>query len=174
MSKYIRKSHNISILMYHIVCPAKYRKVIFSEKVDEVLREVCEEISKRYDIEFIEVGVDKDHVHFLVQSVPAYSPTKVVRIIKSITAREIFKRRPEVKQELWGGEFWSKGYFISTVGRFGNEKMLKSYVKNQSKDAEYKVLRRGQLRIGGIPSGLPRRRVTPSGVSISFIVSRRD
>ena len=150
MSKYIHKSHNVSVLMYHIVCPAKYRKVIFSDEVDEVLRQVCVEISKRYEIEFIEVGVDRDHVHFLVQAVPMYSPTKIVKTIKSITAREIFMRVPEVKKELWGGELWSKGYFINTVGRFGNEKALKKYVKNQSKDAEYKVLQRGQLKIVGL------------------------
>ena len=147
MSKYIRKSHNVSVLMYHIVCPSKYRKVIFGKEVEKVLREVCIEISKRYEIDFLEVGVDKDHVHFLVQSVPTYSPTKIVRTIKSITAREIFERVPLVKKKLWGGEFWSKGYFINTVGKHGNEKKIVSYVRNQSKDSEYKVLYRSQLRI---------------------------
>jgi len=76
MSKQKIKSHNRSLLMYHIVCPAKYRKVVFDEKVDLVLKEVCLEIAARYEIDFIEIGVDKDHVHFLVQSVPTYSPTK--------------------------------------------------------------------------------------------------
>ena len=143
----MRKSHNVSVLMYHIVCPAKYRKVIFEDKVEEVLREVCIEISKRYEIYFLEIGVDSDHVHFLVQSIPMYSPTKIVQTIKSITAREIFKKVPEVKRDLWGGEFWSKGYFVSTVGKHGDEKKLKNYVKNQSKSLEYKVLYRGQLQI---------------------------
>ena len=97
MSKFIYKSHNVSVLMYHIVCPAKYRRAIFTE-------EVCEEISKRYEIVFLEIGTDSDHVHFLVQSVPTYSPKKIVQIIKSITAREIFKKCPLVKKQLWGGE----------------------------------------------------------------------
>jgi len=105
MSKYIHKKHNVSVIIYHIVCRAKYRRAIFSEKVDKVLKDVCLEIALRYEIVFLEIGVDRDHVHFLVQSVPTYSPKKIVQTIKSITAREIFKKVPEVKQELWGGEF---------------------------------------------------------------------
>ena len=98
MSKLIRKSHNVSVLLYHIVCPAKYRRVVFNEQVDQELNEVCLDIAKRYEITFLEIGTDKDHVHFLVQSVPTYSPTKIVKTIKSITAREIFKRVPQVKK----------------------------------------------------------------------------
>ena len=78
MSRYIHKSHNVSVLMYHIVCPAKYRRAVFTDDVDKILREVCLEISKRYEIMFLEIGVDKDHVHFLVQSVPMYSPKRIV------------------------------------------------------------------------------------------------
>ena len=73
--------------MYHIVCPAKYRRAIFTQEVDDVLQNTCIEISKRYEIIFLEIGIDMDHVHFLVQSVPMYSPKKIVQIIKSITAR---------------------------------------------------------------------------------------
>ena len=99
--------------------------------VDEVLKDVCLEIEKRYQVKFLEIGTDSDHVHFLVQSVPTYSVTKVVTLIKSLTAREIFKRCPEVKKQLWGGEFWTDGYFASTVGKHGNEEMIGKYVKNQ-------------------------------------------
>lgn len=110
MSKLIRKSHNVSILLYHFVCPAKYRRVVFDSHVDEVLKEVCLEIAKRYQIEFIEIGTDKNYVHFLIQSVPTYSPKQIIQMVKSLTAREIFKRAPEVKKQLWGGEFWTDGY----------------------------------------------------------------
>ena len=140
MSKYIHKSHNVSVLLYHIVCPAKYRKAVFSHEVDEELKTICLEIAERFDIDFIEIGVEKDHVHFLVQSVPTYSPKKVTQTIKSITAREIFKRQPQVKKYLWGGEFWSKGYFVSTVGKHGDEAMIKNYVKNQNKGKNDKQL----------------------------------
>jgi putative transposase len=142
MSEYIHKSHNVTILLYHLVFPAKYRKAVFDEQVDEVLREVCLDIEKRYEVKFVEIGVDKDHVHFLVQSVPTYSVTKLVTMIKSLTAREVFKRCPQVKQKLWGGEFWSDGYFASTVGRQGDEEMIGSYVKNQGK--EYLKLHRDE------------------------------
>ena len=146
MSEYIHKSHNVSVLLYHIVCPAKYRRVIFDEEVEKELQAVCLEIAKRYEIEFLEIGVDKDHVHFLVQSVPMYSAKKIVQTIKSITAREIFERVPSVKKKLWGGEFWSNGYFVSTVGKHGNETTLKNYVKNQNKGQDYKVLHEQKLR----------------------------
>jgi len=92
MSEYIHKSHNVTVLLYHLVFPAKYRRAVFDEEVDEVLREVCADIEKRYEIKFVEIGVDRDHVHFLVQSVPNYSVTKIVKMLKSLTAREIFKR----------------------------------------------------------------------------------
>ena len=142
MSRYIHKSHNVSVLMYHLVCPAKYRRVVFDKKVDMILKEICLEINNRYDIEFIEIGTDRNHVHFLIQSVPMYSPKKIVQVVKSITAREIFKRVPEVKEKLWGGEFWSKGYFINTVGQHGNEKTIANYVKNQGKKENYSQIYR--------------------------------
>lgn len=140
MSQYIHKSHNVSVLMYHIVCPAKYRRAVFTSEVDKILKEVCLEISNRHEIVFIEIGVDKDHVHFLVQSVPMYSPKKIVQTIKSITAREIFRRCPSVKKELWGGQFWTDGYYISTVGKHGDEDMIAQYVKNQGSPEKYKRL----------------------------------
>jgi putative transposase len=142
MSEYIHKSHNVTVLLYHLVFPAKYRRAVFDEQVDEVLREVCLEIEQRYEIKFVEIGVDKDHVHFLVQSVPMYSVTKLVKMIKSLTAREVFQRCPHVKQKLWGGEFWSDGYFASTVGKHGDEGMIAKYVKNQGN--EYLKLHRDE------------------------------
>ena len=81
--------------------PAKYRRVVFDDSVDRCLKEVCLDIEKRYQIRFLEIGTDENHVHFLVQSVPTYSVTKIVTMIKSLTAREIFKRCPQVKKKLW-------------------------------------------------------------------------
>jgi len=109
MSEFIRKEHNTSALMYHIVCLTKYRRAVISEEVDKKLREVCLGIEARYEITFIEIGTEADHVHYLVQSVPSYSAEKIVRAIKSITARKIFESCPGVKKQLWGGEFWTKG-----------------------------------------------------------------
>ena len=147
MSEYIHKSHNVSVLMYHYVCPAKYRKVVFEEEVENGIKEICEEIEKRYDIRFLEIGTDKDHVHFLIQSVPKYSPSQIIKLIKSISAKEIFKRYPEVKKKLWGGEFWSDGYYVGTVGKHGNETIIGRYVKEQGKEQEYKKLYSQQLAL---------------------------
>ena len=139
-SEYIHRSHNVLVLLYHFVCPAKYRRVIFSKKVDESLKNICLEITKRYDIFFLEIGVDKDHVHFLIQSVPTKSPTQIITTVKSLTAREIFKKHPEVKKQLWGGEFWTDGYFVNTVSKFGDESSISQYVRDQGLEKEYTVL----------------------------------
>jgi REP-associated tyrosine transposase len=135
------------VLLYHLVCPAKYRETVFSKEVDEELKKICVEISRRYSIYFLEIGTDQNHVHFLIQSVPMYAPTKIARIVKSITAREVFKRRPEVRDILWKGEFWTDGYYISSVGKKGNETVIQRYVKNQGIQKTYTVLHKDQLRL---------------------------
>ena len=141
MSSYIHRSHNVTYVMYHIVCPIKYRRMAINEEVDRTLKEICLELEIRYEIYFKEIGTDKDHVHFLVQTVPSYSPSEVVKIIKGITGREIFKRCPEVKEYLWKGQFWTDGYFLSTVGKHTNEEAITEYVKNQGeKDNKYNQL----------------------------------
>ena len=117
--------------MYHFVFPTKYRRVVVGDEVEKVIKETCIEISKRYDLYFLEIGTDKDHVHFLIQSVPSYSPMQIVKIVKSITAREVFARCPEVKKKLWGGNFWSSGYYVATVSEHGNEDVIANYVKNR-------------------------------------------
>ena len=146
MSEYIHKSHNVSVLLYHLVFPAKYRRSVVDSQVDVVLREVCLGIEKRYQVGFLEIGTDVDNVHFLVQTVPTYSVTKLVTIIKSLTAREVFRRCPHVKKQLWGGEFWSDGYFASTVGKHGDETLIASYVKQQGSEYE-QLYQNRQLRL---------------------------
>ena len=145
MSRLIKKSHNVSILIYHIVFPTKYRRVVITEEVDQILREICLEIESRYEIEFLEIGTDKDHVHFMIQSVPTYSPTQLVTMIKSLTAKEMFKRAPFVKKQLWGGKFWTSGYYIGTVGQNVTEKTIKRYIQRQGREKEYEQLHVKQL-----------------------------
>ena len=131
--------------MYHFVCPAKYRRRVFTKEVEETLKEICKGIGERYEIYPVEIGSDEDHVHFLLQSVPTYSPTEIIRTVKSITAKQIFKIHPEVKQLLWGGKFWTSGYYVNTVGQYGNLDVVKKYVQNQGK--KYKQIYRGQLKL---------------------------
>ena len=140
--EHIYKSHNKSILLYHFVFPAKYRRKIFSDTVDATLREICIEISECYEIRFIEIGVDEDHVHFLIQSVPMYSVTQLVKMIKSLTARQLIASCPEIKKQLWGGNIWTSGYYVNTVGQYASREVIQRYVAGQGK---YRSLYEGQL-----------------------------
>ena len=137
----------MSILIYHLVCPAKYRRAVIDEKVDQVLKEVCLDIADRYQVEFLEIGTDKDPVHFLVQSVPTYRPTKIITMIKSLTAREVFARVPSVKKQLWGGEFWSDGYYGGSVGQHATEEVIRQSVRNQGQEKDYLQLHVQQLKL---------------------------
>ena len=125
----------------------KIRRSVFNEEVDKTVKDICLEISKRFEISFLEIGIDKNHVHFLIQSVPKYSATKIIRTIKSIIAKKVFEKHPEVKEILWGGEFWSDGYFVNTVSKFGNEATISKYVQSQGVEKEYKKLHSQQLSL---------------------------
>ena len=150
MTEHIIKSHNKTLILYHIVCPARYRRKVFTEEVSQSLKQICLTIEKVVEIHFVEVGTDEDHVHFLVQSVPALSPQNVVQTIKSITAKQLFKLHPEVKKMLWGGKFWTSGYYLNTVGLHGNMQVIKDYVAKQGKT--YQLIHRAQLTLfEGVP-----------------------
>ena len=147
-SEYIHKAHNVSMILYHYVCPAKYRRIVFDdEEVERVMKETCEGIELRYEIRFLEVGSDMDHVHFLVQSIPKLSPTKIITTIKSITAKQIFLECPQVKEKLWGGAFWTSGYFVSTVGLHGSEETIAEYIREQGKQEEYRTIQGKQTTL---------------------------
>lgn len=85
MSKLIKKSHTVSIWLYHFVCPVQHHRAVFDSRVDKVLKEVCGEIAKRYPIEFIEIGTDNNHVHVLIQVAPTYRPPRIIQMVKSLT-----------------------------------------------------------------------------------------
>ena len=136
-----RASHCVYQTHYHIVFPVKYRKSLLNDKITSTIKSIADETGERYEIEFEQLGCDKNHIHLLCSFHPKYSIGEVVRKFKSITARELFKQFPLLKKELWGGEFWSDGYYVSTVGERGDWKVVERYVKNQGKEAETKQLR---------------------------------
>lgn len=117
-----------------------------SESVSKTFKEICLGIEERYEIHFLEIGLDGDHVHFLVQSIPGNAPKKIISAVKSITAKEIFRLHPEVKQKLWGGKFWTSGYYVNTVGQYANEEVIKKYLQNQGR-SKYTELHKNQLRL---------------------------
>ena len=110
MDDHINKRHNKTLLLYHIVFPVKYRNSVITDEVGKGLRDICLDISARYEINFLEIGYEENHVHFLIQSVPSLSISEICMKVKSITAKEIFRRFPEVKLKLWGGNFWASGF----------------------------------------------------------------
>ena len=115
-----RSSHCAYQTHYHIVFPVKYRKALLNVKVEKKILEIAYEISLRYQIEFEQIGCDGNHIHVLCSFHPKYSVGEVVRKFKSITAREVFKAYPELRKDLWGGEFWTDGYYVATVGERGD------------------------------------------------------
>ena len=131
-----KASHCAWQIHYHIVMPVKYRKALIDDRVERLLREVSAEIEQRYEIEIEALGTDGDHVHLLCGAHPKFSPGLIVRRYKSLSARELFKREPWLKRELWGGSFWSSGYFVGTVGERGNWAVVERYVQNQGKPRE--------------------------------------
>jgi len=148
MSDHIHKRHNKSLLLYHLVCPIKYRRSVLTDAVENSLIEVCDNIASRYEIHFVEIGADENHVHFLIQSVPVLSVEVIVRTVKSITAKELFRLHPEVKLQLWGGKFWSSGYYVNTVGQYANEETIQRYIKSQGDDPKtYKGFHKNQMRL---------------------------
>ena len=122
---------------YHVVFPVKYRKALLSAEITQRIKIIAGEISKRYEIEFEQLGCDRDHIHVLCSFHPKYSIGEVVRKFKSLTARELFKRFIWLRKELWGGEFWSDGYYVATVGEGGNWKVVEKYVREQGKESEF-------------------------------------
>lgn len=143
---HILKQHNKSLLLYHIVFPVKYRKKTITDEVEKSIKDICDGIEVGYEIKFIEIGLDLDHIHFLIQGIPSMSITQMIKIIKSITSKEIFKRHPQTKQQLWGGNLWTSGYYVNTVGEYANREVIINYVKNQGqKEIDYKKISSQQL-----------------------------
>ncbi|MDR1218850.1 MAG: IS200/IS605 family transposase [Treponema sp.] len=119
MGGIIRKEHNVSALTCHIACPVKCRRAVINKEVDEKLWEMRLGIEARCETKFLEIGSEQDRARSPAQSGLAYGPEKMVRTIKSVTARKIFEECPEVKKMLWGGEFWTRGCYAGTAGGMG-------------------------------------------------------
>ena len=139
----VRTHHNAYDTHYHIVFPVKYRKALLNNDVPLYIAKIAGEISERYDIEFEKLGYDKNHIHILASFPPKHSGSDVVRIFKSITARELFKQFPLLKKDLWKGEFWSDGFYFATGSERGDWKTVERYVANQGKASDVST----QLRL---------------------------
>ena len=125
-----RSSHNVYDTQYHLVWAPKYRKKILVGVVEQRMRELLFEIAESYEITIDEMEVSVDHVHVFCSFPPKLSITQVVTRLKSLSARAIFREHPQVKRQLWGGEFWEDGYFARTVGDKVTAEVIKRYIQN--------------------------------------------
>ena len=136
-----KSAHKVFKIKYHFVFCIKYRKDLFlNEEYTEAVKNICRGLENRYHMKFETVGFDEDHVHFMLQSVPKYSASQIFRLIKSITAIKLFEEYPDLKKELWGGEFWSDGGYVASVGEGINAEIIRNYIKTQGRKG-------GQLKL---------------------------
>ena len=136
-----KSAHKVFKIKYHFVFCIKYRKDLFlNEEYTEAVKNICRGLENRYHMKFEIVGFDEDHVHFMLQSVPKYSASQIFRLIKSITAIKLFEEYPDLKKELWGGEFWSDGGYVASVGEGINAEIIRNYIKTQGRKG-------GQLKL---------------------------
>ena len=136
-----RWHHNISKCFYHIQLTVKYRRKALTPEVEDTIKSTCEGFKYRYHLDIKTIGFDQDHVHFYLQALPKYSGGQIVRLIKSITASEVFVHHEKVKTVLWGGEFWTDGYYIATVSPHGTKEIIINYIKNQGREKDVAQLR---------------------------------
>ena len=140
-----RNTHHVYRLMYHFVWIPKYRHKVFGEPCREVLKGIIEKIGYDYDIDIVELEIPEDHIHMVVRGVPKMSPSDVMQIVKSISAREFFRHYPEIKKRyFWGGKLWTKSYFVETIGN-ANEDVIRAYVRDQLTEQEKKEDKSRQL-----------------------------
>jgi putative transposase len=132
----LKTAHNAYDTHYHLVFPVKYRKALLTNDIPLAIVAIAQEIALRYDITFERIGTDIDHIHILCSFPPKYSGSEIIRIFKSITARELFKQFPSLRKDLWGGEFWSDGFYLATISERGDWKTVERYVANQGKTRE--------------------------------------
>ncbi len=127
--RYRRSSHAVYEVKYHFVFCPKYRYKVMEGKVKKRLQEIINEVCRGMDIEIVQGKIMEDHVHVCLSVPPKYSPSEVMKRIKGNSSERMFREFPELKKRYWGQHFWSRGYFVSTVG--ADEETIKKYIKEQ-------------------------------------------
>ena len=138
-----RTKHSVYDLKYHLVWIPKYRKEVLGGEVSRYLKEVFERIAGEYEFWIDTMEVMEDHVHIFLEAPPRYSPAQVVQILKSVSAREVFRKFPKLRKQLWAGEFWSDEYFVRSVGDKVTSDIIRRYIEYQAHEETSSV----QLRM---------------------------
>lgn len=136
-----RSGHAVYELKYHLVWVPKYRAHVLGGEVSRYLKEIFERIAEEYEFQIIRVGIVEDHVHILVGAPPSNSPSEIVRILKSISAKELFKKFPKMKKLMWSGKIWSEGYFVRSVGDKLTIDVIKKYIEYQKRENNPRQMR---------------------------------
>ena len=131
MSTTRRTHHAVYDLKYHVVWVPKYRKSIFTKEISSFTKRIFKEIAQQYEFEIDIMEIMEDHVHIFLSAPPRYSPAQIVQILKSISAREVFKRYPSLRRVLWKQELWNDGYFVRSVGDKVTADVIRRYIKYQ-------------------------------------------
>ena len=127
-----RTKHAVYDLKYHLVWIPKYRKHILDKEVSDYIKAIFDMIAEEYEFRIDTMGVMEDHVHVFVEVPPRYSPARVVQIMKSISAREVFSKFPNLRKQLWAGELWNDGYFVRSVGDEVTADVIRKYIEYQT------------------------------------------
>jgi len=131
--------------MYHFVWIPKYRHKVFSEPYREAMKTIIHKIGYDFDIDIVELEIPKDHIHMVVRSEPKISPSQIIQVVKSISAREFFKIYPDIKKRyFWGGKLWTQSYYVETIGN-ATEETIRQYVQNQLVELDKKEVHGSQL-----------------------------
>ena len=126
--------HAVYDLKYYLVWVLKYRRLVLKGCLTKRLKEVFNEIADRDEFEIDTMEVKEDHVHLFLTAPPRYSPSQIVRVMKGISAKVVFREFPEVEEQLWGGELWSDGYFVRSVGDKVTSEVIRRYIKYQHQE----------------------------------------
>lgn len=119
-------------IQYHLVWCVKYRRSILYGEVDTDLKIILLQISQDNDFLITEMESDRDHIHLLIECKPQHYIPNIVKALKGVSARALFKKHPNLKTQLWGGHLWNPSYFVATVSE-NTEEQIKVYIQHQKK-----------------------------------------
>jgi len=129
-----RTKHAVYELKYHLVWVPKYRARILGVEEKQYMKKVFKEIAEEYEFNIDTMEVMEDHVHVFIEAPPSYAPARVVQIMKSISAKELYKRYPELRKKMWSGAIWEEGYFVRSVGDVVTSEVIRKYINYQQNE----------------------------------------
>jgi len=120
-------------IQYHLVWCVKYRHKVLVGKVEDDIKKLLHAIALEHDVIICEMETDEDHIHLLVECKPQHYLPDIMKSLKGVSARLLFKLHPELKSRLWGGHLWNPSYFVATVSE-NTEEQIRNYIQNQQRD----------------------------------------